>query len=219
MRKKTIFVAGALALVAVLFAGGLVASNMGFKLNYSLSAGGNSGTNTLSLPFNRQSGVDTANDLIQDIGPSNVAEVSRFIEATDSLETYTGAKGTPDPDFPLEAGVGNYIKMSTNTNYIVTGSHDPSLAISLDIQGGSSNSGTNFYAHPYHHTSTTAFGLMNDIGFANVAEVSRFLNASDAFETYTGRKGTPDPDFGLSPGEAYFIKMQGSTVNYVPSHY
>ena len=57
MRKRSILVA-AVGLVAVVVAGGLFASNMGFKLNYTLVAdqdvNSRSGANTLSLPYNPQ---------------------------------------------------------------------------------------------------------------------------------------------------------------------
>jgi hypothetical protein len=58
---------------------------------------------------------------------------------------------------------------------------------------------------------------MDDIGFASVLSVQKFLKATDGLQVYTGRKGA-GPDFALAPGEGYFIKM-ATTVNYNPSHY
>ena len=76
MKKRTIVLA-LIVVVAVVAAGGLFASNMGFKLNYSLldssDAGSNSGTSILALPFNRQTGVDMASQLQTDIGFAAVA--------------------------------------------------------------------------------------------------------------------------------------------------
>ena len=220
MNKKVFVVVVGVAMACVM-ASGLIASNMGFKLNYPLAATGassNSGTNVIALPFNRQSGIDTANALIGDVGLANVANVQRFLEATDGLETYTGRKGTPAPDFPLAAGEGYFLRMNNPVDYIVVGSHDPSLAISLDGPGGGSQSGTNFFAVPYHTTSATAFDLMNDVGFASVLNIQRFLEATDGLETYTGRKGTPAANFNLVAGESYFVRMS-STVSYTPSHF
>jgi hypothetical protein len=214
--NKKVLVLGIVALLAI---GGLVASNMGFKLNYRLEAAGAtsvSGTNMIGLPYNRQTGLVTANNLMNDIGLANVATVSRFLEANDGLYTYTGRRGSP-ADFNLAAGEGYLIKMNTGVDYIVVGSHDPSLAISLDAAGAGSVSGTNMFAIPYHTTAATANDLMNDIGLANVATVSRFLEANDGLYTYTGRRGSP-ADFNLVPGEAYLLKMN-NTVSYVPSHY
>jgi len=219
MNKRTFVVATVACLALVLAAGGLMASNMGFKLNYELlatGAGSASGTNTLALPYNRQSGLTTALDLMNDIGFASVQSVQQFVESSDSLASYTGRKGSP-PNFNLVSGSSVFVKMSAPVNYIVVGSHDPALAISLDATGAGSASGTNFFSYPYHSTSATALDLMNDIGFASVQSVQRFVESSDSLASYTGRKGSP-PNFNLVPGEGYFVKMS-STVSYVPSHY
>jgi len=220
MTKRTYIGVLTVALAVVLAAGGLLASNMGFKLNYplqALQAGVSlSGTNTLALPDNRQAGVNAASSLMNDIGLANVTNVQKFLESNDGLQVYTGRKGA-GPDFPLATGEGYFVKMSTTVNYIVVGSHDPSFANPLNALGGGSNSGTNFFSYPYHSTATTASALMNDIGLANVTNVQKFLKTTDGLQVYTGRKGA-GPDFALIPGEAYFVKMS-TTVNYVPSHY
>jgi len=216
MTKRTIVLA---LIVAVVAAGGIFASNMGFKLNYQLlapGAGSNSGTSTIALPYNAQSGIVNASDLQNDIGFAAVANVQLFDEATDGLTSFTGRKGG-GPDFPLVAGDANFIKMISAVDYIVVGSHDPSLSVSLEAAGAGSNSGTNFFSYPYHSTSGLASELQNDIGFAAVANVQNFDPATDSLTSYTGRKGG-GPDFSLNPGTGYFIKMI-SDVLYVPSHY
>jgi len=219
MTKRTFVGVMAVTLAAALTGSALVASNMGFKINRTLSAAGagsNSGTNTLALPDNRQSGLNTAEDLMRDITFANVSNVQKFLAASDTLQTYTGRKngGTA---FALNAGEGNFVKMLTSTAYIAVGSDNPTLAYTLSAAGGGSNSGMNFFAYNYHQTAADAEGLMRDIGFANVSNVQKFLAASDTLQTYTGRKngGT---SFPLSPGEAYFVKML-TTVAYTPSHY
>lgn len=220
MTKRTYIGVLTVALAVVLAAGGLLASNMGFKLNYTLNATqvgvSASGTNSLALPDNRQAGVNLASNLMNDIGLVNTANVQKFLEATDGLQVYTGRKGS-GPDFALATGEGYFVKMNTSVNYIVVGSHDPSFTHSLNAAGAGSASGTNLYSYPYHSTAATASSLMTDIGLANVTNVQRFLKATDGLQVYTGRKGS-GPDFALAPGEAYFIKMN-TTVNYIPSHY
>lgn len=223
MTKKAYIGAMVVALAVVLTAGGLMASNMGFKLNYTLNAVqagvSNSGTNSLALPDNRQSGLGTSKTLMDDIGFTNTANVQKFLKASDGLQVYTGRKGTPGADFGLTSGEGVFVKMNTTVNYIAVGSDNPALAYTLNaVQAGVSNSGTNFYAFNYHQTAATSKQLMDDIGFANVANVQKFLKATDGLQVYTGRKGTPGADFALSPGEAYFVKMN-TTANYTPSHY
>ena len=219
MTKRTYIGVLTVALAVVLAAGGLLASNMGFKLNYPLTAAGAgslSGTNTLALPDNRQAGVNAASTLMNDVSLLNTANVQKFLEATDGLQVYTGRKGS-GPDFALGTGEGYLLKMNTTVNYIVVGSHDPAFANALNAAGAGSSSGTNLFSYPYHSTATTASALQTDIGLANTANVQKFLRATDGLQVYTGRKGS-GADFALVPGEAYFIKMN-TTVNYIPSHY
>lgn len=221
MSKRTFVGVMIVALAVVVMAGGLLASNMGFKLNYPLlqTTLGNSksGTSVLALPDNRQSGLNTSKNLMDDIGFANVGNVQKFIKSTDGLQTYTGRKDS-GADFSLVSGEGVYVKMNTTTNYIVVGSDNPTLAYTLNAtQAGVSKSGTNLFAYNYHQTAATSKGLMDDIGFANVGNVQKFLKSSDGLQTYTGRKGS-GADFSLTPGEAYYVKMN-TTVNYTPSHY
>lgn len=224
MTKRT-FVGGAITALAVaLTVGSLVtASNMGFKLNYTLNqtAAGTSklGQNTLALPDNRQTGLNTSKNLMDDVGFANVQQVSKYLKATDSYQTYTGRKGSPGGDFALVAGEGLFIRMSTSVNYIAVGSDDPALSYSLQAtSAGVSKLGQNLFAYNYHQTAGDSKQLMDDIGFASVQQISKYLKASDSYQTYTGRKGSPGANFALAPGEAYFVRM-GTTVNYTPSHY
>jgi hypothetical protein len=111
----------ALGLTALLVAGGLMASNMGFKLNYQLSGPGssNSGTNTLALPYNQQTNLLDAKNLIDDInaaaGSSVVVQVARFLKATDGTESYTGTFGTA---FPLVPGQAYTVQVNSTVTYI-----------------------------------------------------------------------------------------------------
>jgi hypothetical protein len=108
--------------------------------------------------------------------------------------------------------------MLNNVNYIVVGSHDPTLACSMDASPASLI-GVNHYAMPYHATASTAKNLIDDIGSTNVLNIQRYIRGPVAgVEVYTGSLGTPDPDFGLQPGESYIVTMLNTTP-YTPSHY
>jgi hypothetical protein len=225
MSKRTYIGATMVGLAVVLTASALVASNMGFKLNYTLNqtqAGvSKTGTNVLALPDNRQSGMNTAKNLIDDIGLASVTSVQKFIKSTDGLSTYTArAPQTSANDFALTAGEGYFVKMKTTTPYIVVGSDDPTLGYSLNqTQAGVSKTGTNFYQYNYHQTAGTAKAMIDDIGLASVTSVQKFIKSTDGLSTYTARAPqTSANDFALTPGEAYFIKMK-TTVAYTPSHY
>jgi hypothetical protein len=225
MTKKTFFGAMAVATAVALTGSALVASNMGFKLNYQLSAqgaGSNSGTNTLALPDNRQTGLNDAKNLMDDIGGiATVTSIQKFLKATDTLQVYTGRKNG-GLAFPLAAGEAYYVKMNVGTpvNYVIVGSDDPAIAYNLQAQGAGSNSGTNFFAYNYHQTAADAKGLLDDIGgVASVTSIQKFLKATDTLQVYTGRKNG-GLAFALTPGECYYVKMNtGVTVAYTPSHY
>ena len=197
---------------AVVITGGLMASNMGFKLNRAVLAGtdpgSNSGTQTLGLPYNRQVGIDTAAALFSDIG--NVQVIQKYLTATDSYQLYTFGSA----DFALTAGEGLLIKMGNNTNYIVVGSHDPSAVIQLESAGAASNSGTNLYAAPYHGTAAGAQALFQELGSTNVQNIQKYLTGTDSYQLYTFGSA----DYSINPGEAYLVKM-GTTLAYSPSHY
>ena len=211
-KKRSMTVMVVVLAAAVVLTGGLMASNMGFKLNRALLAGSdpgsNSGTQTLGLPYNRQVGIDTASELFSDI--TGVQNIQAYNTATDGYLFYSFGS----PDFALEAGRGLFVKAGQNFNYIVVGSHDPSAVIQLESAGAASNSGTNLYAPPYHATAATARALFQELGGANVQNIQGYNTATDGFNFYS----FGSPDFNINPGEAYFVKM-GSTLAYSPSHY
>ena len=76
-----------------------------------------SGNNLISLPFCPVSYVRTAKQLIDDIGVSNVASVSRYLCTNDSLQTYTGRPGYPGVNFNLKAGEAYFVRMLHSVNY------------------------------------------------------------------------------------------------------
>lgn len=207
MRKRT-FIVGAVALLAV---GALFASNMGFKINYQLLAGTNAGsangTNSLALPFNAQTGITDAATLYNDIGSAVVNNIQMYVESSNGIDVYPGV------NFSITPGEGYFVNVGTDTDYIVVGSHDPSLSISLE-PGTDPNSanGTSFIAYPYHSTATTASQLYNEIGSTVVSNIQQYIESTGAIALY------PGTDFPLVPGEAYYIKVN-ATQSWTPSHY
>jgi hypothetical protein len=217
----------AVAAVAMLVAGGLFASNMGFKLNYPIETvgtnGSASGTNTIALPYNQQTNLVMASDLRADInataGSSVVVSISKLLKSSDSLLAYTGASSATD--FALVPGEGYIIQAGGDVNYIIVGSHDPGLAVNLDTVGtNGSASGTSDFAFPYHGTASLASELRDDInaqaGGDAVVSISKFLRTSDALLAYTGSSFATD--FQLEPGKSYRIQVS-QNVSYIPSHY
>lgn len=213
MRKRGLVAMTTAAAAMVVLAGGLMASNMGFKLNYPLKkqAGGVSktGNQTISIPYNPQVGMTMVSHLFADItlaGP--VQNVSKFLPATDTYQPYTFAA----QDFALQAGVGLFVKAGGDFSYIIVGSHDPSAVVQLKKAGAGSLTGNNLLAPPYHTTAANASDLFKEIGLAQ--SISKFVPLTDTFTPYT----FASPDFPIVPGVAYFVKM-GSDLAYQPSHY
>jgi hypothetical protein len=216
----------AVLLAATASVGVLVASNMAHKASVRLykagePAGGGAsltGVSTLNLPYDLGPNILNAKNLMDDITFANVQSIQRFLKVSDGLQTYTGRKGGGTA-FPLVPGECYFVKMNATTDYNVVGSFQlspPGLTLNA-YQPGVSATGNNFVSLPFNITARTAKELMDDIGFANVQSVTRFLRASDGLQTYSGRKGS-GADFPISYDECYFIKMS-TTVNYTPTHY
>lgn len=223
MSKKTFLGAMAVVTTVALTGSALVASNMGFKLNHRLAgpetpATGDQGQNAMALPDNRKAGLSSAKSLMDDIGSAQVAAVQKYVKASDSYLSYTGRKSSPNGDFPLVAGEGYFVRIFTTNNYIIAGSDDPALSYMLAKATAAPDNGSNFFAYNYHQTAASAKALMDDIGSANVLNISGYLKATNSFQSYTGRKSSPNANYVLQPGEGYYVKMS-TDVNYVPSHY
>lgn len=202
--------------VIILFAGGLLASNMGFKIVYPLKAQAAgvsiSGFNTLGLPYVRREGIDTARTLLINIGITNVAEIDRYNRAANQYDVYSLANPV---DYPLVASEGYFVKMAQDLDYHIVGSHDPGAVIHLIGQGESSVSGQNLIALPYHATAGTARELLMELGYLNVAEIDRYNRAANQYDIYSLANPV---DYPLVAGEAYFVKAIHD-FDFVPSHY
>jgi hypothetical protein len=225
----------AVGLAVLLVAGGLFASNMGFKLNYLMDAPANNlsktGTNALALPYNQQTSLVTASDLRDDINttagnPTAVVSISRFIRTDDGLVIYTGASDATN--FTLSAGEGYRVQLNTTisaVNLIVVGSHDPAKIVDLHAPGtASSKTGTNDFAYPYHGVAANASDLRDEINTqagnpTAVVSISKFLRTDDGLTIYTGASDATN--FTLTPGESYRIQLNTtvSGVAYLPQHY
>ncbi|HJQ97316.1 MAG TPA: hypothetical protein VJ826_03325 [Candidatus Polarisedimenticolaceae bacterium] len=86
--------------------------------------------------------------------------------------------------------------------------------INCTLQGpapGVSRSGINTVNLPWQSNLATASALMTDIGFPGVANVQNFVTATDGLELFTGRKGSPSPDFALAAGSCYFVTVAAAT--------
>jgi len=233
MSKKNVFVAAALAVCVLATAGGLLASNMGFKLNYQLTGpasvgGAGVGNQLFAIPYFRQTGIDNAANLLFDIGGGAVTPVqsiTKYNKIGNSLIVYNGRMtSNPSVPFALAAGEGYGVIMNSNVNYIVVGAHDPSLAVSLTgpVSVGGAGVGNQFFAPPYNITAANAAQMLFDIGggvVTPVQSITKYNKIGNSLIVYNGRMtSNPSVPFVLAPGEAYGVIMN-SNVPYIASHY
>ena len=207
----------ALALAAIVATGGLVASNIGFKLTYSLKAAqvgvSKSGTQGIGLPYNRQVGIDTAADLFSDITASGIVvqNIQRFDRKTDQNQVYAAGGGA---NFALNKAEGYLIKVGSSGSYVITGTHDPSFVVKLFAAApGVSKSGTQRYAHPYHAVSATAGELFAELS-PYVQNIQRYDSVTDQHAVYF----VGGINFALVPGQSYLVKVAVDT-SFVPGHF
>jgi hypothetical protein len=226
MSKRGFVTVMAIAVAVVVVSGGLLASNMGFKLNKRLNGAGAGGAavgeNHITLPFVPRVNVADADNLLTDIeggDTSLVNFVQRFDPLTNQRETWFGGKVggvlftiAPCESYFVTMGVG------VSLDYTIVGSHDPSIQCTFNGAGvGGWASNENTYGIPYHTTAENAADLLGTI--PDVAFVQRFDPIADQRETWFGGKigGT---NFSIEPGEGYFVQMNGgTTATILPEHF
>ena len=129
MSKRTFVLVMAFALTAVLATGGLLASNMGFKVTYTLNGAGSGGwvsnENTLALPFLPQLGFANAASLQSDIQSDcgvTPAPVQRFDPTSGIRQSWFGGKigGT---NFALAPGECYFVQMAAGATTTITPEH------------------------------------------------------------------------------------------------
>ncbi len=201
---------------ALILAGGILASNMGFRRVLQLKAadGGEeslSGVNRLGLPYVPQPGMVTVADLWDDMVAQGVEiqEIRRYDSATDQEIVYFDGQ----PDFPLQPGAGYLVKVGSDHDYTVMGSHSPGASLTLHGPGPQSANGTHMIALPYHALARTASDLFKEIGSASIVNVQKYDPATDAYQVYAAGL----QDFPLVPGDVAKVKVS-SRVDFVPAH-
>lgn len=197
MRTKVVLSVATILMLVIGVAA--IASNMGFKITIPLAAGGYS--NWVSLPY--YSSYTDAQSIFNDV--PNPLQVSRWDNSTSTYQTL-GARG--GVNFTVTPGEAYLIKVTSPDSWIVVGSNNPSLAITLNAGGQS-----NWISIPYNTTATNASSLFSQI--PNPLQVSRWDNATQTYQTYGARGGV---DFTLTPGEGVLVKVV-SPSSFTPPHY
>jgi hypothetical protein len=198
MRTKVLLgVAVALMLVVSV---ATIGSNMGFKISIPLKGGAK--INWVSIPW--YNSYSTASAVFNDV--TGCAEVGHWLTDTYAPQIYTSPD---DPDFAIAKGEGFYVKVPVDGNWIVVGSHDPGYAVPLK---GSTK--INWLSIPYHSTASLASVVFSQV--PNCAEVGLWLTDTYAPQIYTS---PDDPDFTITPGTAYYVKISAGDSSWTPAHY
>jgi hypothetical protein len=183
---------------------------MGFKISIPLTAGQQK---LISLPF-YNSYTDAAS-LRNDIIAAGGTSVTVYDWTGTAWQTYAGG-GFGQVNFLITTGTTGkayeVVSAAAVSNWIVVGSHNPSLAISL-------TAGQNkFVSVPYHTTDTTAAMLRNEIIAAGGTSVTVYDWTGTAWQTYAGG-GFGQVNFNLTAGKATEVVSASSVTSWIPAHY
>jgi hypothetical protein len=195
MKRNVLLVLAAVAVLAI--GSAAIASNMGFKISIPLTAGYN---NYVSLPY--YNSYTTDNSMYSDI--TACTGVHRFNNATGGWQDYLGGRTSL---FNITAGEAYVVTVSSSGNWIVVGSHNPSLALTLTAGYN------NHVSVPYHTTATNDNALYSQI--TGCTGIHRYNNATGGWQDYLGGRTSL---FNITAGEGYVITVS-STTSWTPAHY
>lgn len=216
-------------LIALLVAGPLLASNMGFKLNMVLKgpdAYTGSGDNWISLPSFFMTNP-MASDLATDMANSGitVTQISKFDPITKAFTDYLPDLGFDD--FAVTPSTSILVKIDPNggdKTWIVVGSHNDAATYTLYRDDAYSGTADNWISVPYHETATTASALATELdtafGAGSIAQISKFDPVTKAFTDYLPDLGFDD--FNITAGQGVLIKVSptaSGNLSWVPAHY
>ncbi len=186
----------------------------------------------ISIPASPQPGLTNAEQLLA-YGP--FITVARWRTADNTFYVWDGTTCLPsiDPDatganapcstscFCVIPGEGYQVRVvGTPLNWSINGYDGITVYPLRGPTPGVSQDGTHLLSLPIVLASgfATASDLRVDVntkaGQNITTNVTRYLTASDSYQSYTGVKGSA-PNFSLVPGESYFVKVTGS-LSYTP---
>jgi coproporphyrinogen III oxidase len=191
-----------------------VGSNMGFKILITIPANQNI---YVAVPYyctldghQVELGSAYAANLRNDITAAGGSNVSVYNFSGTSWQRYSGG-GFGQVNFALVSGTGYEVVSGAQANWVVVGSHNPSLVVTIQA-----NQNT-YVAPPYHTTSSNAALLRNEILAAGGSSVSLYNFNGTSWQRYSGG-GFGQVNFAITPGLAYQV-VSGSQATWTPSHY
>ncbi|MFB3851563.1 MAG: hypothetical protein ACE14Q_06540 [Acidobacteriota bacterium] len=207
MKTKIILGIATILILAIALTSG--ASNMGFKLSMSLSAGV---AKYISLPYYNSYSTQTAAYLRNDIIAAGGTGVNVYNYNGTAWQRYAGG-GVGQVNFALTPGIGYQVVSTADvSNWVIVGSHNPSTTISFDAGIAK------YVSVPYHTTSTNAATLRNEIIAVGGTGVNVYNYNGTAWQRYAGG-GVGQVNFALQPGIAYQIVSTAACGPWTPAHY
>lgn len=214
------------AVILVIISTVAIGSNMGFKISIPLyqTMTGHTGLNWVSLPFyNSYTDAASARTDIMAISGITGCELDQYQESTGTYLAY-------DPDNFLE---DNFTICSSgqladanallvkiggaNGNWVVVGSHSPSMTVPLHATG-TGHTGLNWRAVPYHTTAADAAALWTELNTPAIGvELDQYQEATGTYLAYDPDNFLED-NFTITAGGAILIKV-GSGKTWTPAHY
>lgn len=185
----------------------LSSSNMGFKISFSLVA---NRQKVVSLPYynNYTNAASLRNDIVNAGGTG----VAVYNYNGTSWQRYAGG-GPGQINFNINPSLGYMVVSTTDvSNWIVVGSHNPNLTISLTANQ------QKVISVPYHTTLTTAAQLRNEFNVLGGTGVAVYNYNGSTWQRYAGG-GPGQVNFSLTPGLAYMVVSTTNTSPWLPPHY
>lgn len=200
-----------LALAILVGANVVIASNMGFKLNKTLTKTSNTtNTNWVSLPY-EWIPLATSETVCSETA-GTLSQVGKYNESTDTITAFScGGQSTP---FDIVPGEAIFVTpVTNNVSWIIAGSHNDTMTVTLKKTAGRTN--TNWISVPYHSTALSSQDICNQVPAAT--EIGKYNESSDTFTTFVC--GGFDTPFNLVVGEGIYIKVTTNNTQWTPLHY
>ena len=206
---KTKVILGVVTILILAIALTSLGSNMGFKLSMGLTAGQ---AKYISLPYYNSYATQDATTLRNDIIAAGGTGVNVYNWDGTAWQRWAGG-GLNQVNFALVAGLGYQVK-TTNavTNWVIVGSHDPSVTISFTAGQAK------YVSVPYHTTSADATALRNEIVAVGGTGVNVYNWDGTTWQRWAGG-GLNQVNFAITPGLAIQVKTTNGCGPWTPAHY
>jgi hypothetical protein len=223
MRTKVLL--GLAVAVMLVVSVATIGSNMGFKISiplYKYSAGTHTGLNWVALPY--YVSYTTASQVWTELNTlvGGPVELDQYQESNGTYLQFDNDSYGDDfniaPSGTLVEANAMLVKVGSTVNWVVVGSHNPSMAVPLYKYAAGAHTGLNWRAVPYHTTAASASALWTQLNAAvgGPVEIDQYQESNGTYLQFDN--DSYGDDFTVVPGQAILIKV-GASTNWTPAHY